>query len=163
MTPRYNEPVGPVRFVRMQSDAPEFIKDERRRGRRAQGILYERRVHAEFLSRFPGYLPAMWFSYGDSQSDEKWCQTDGLIIDPWSGRLTIVEVKLQHCAAAYYQLFRTYLPVLQWLFGTKYQLSCVEVVRWFDCATLTPIRPTMCPAPEEAKPDRFNVYIWRPR
>jgi hypothetical protein len=145
----------------MQQDPPPFILGERRYGRRAAGILYEERVHVEFEKRFPGYLPGMWFEYGDAEADGKWCQTDGLIIDPWKGRIVIVEVKLQHCAAAFYQLFKTYLPVLREVFGGTYELACLEVVRWFDCATLVPKVPAMCKEPELARVNQFNVYIWR--
>lgn len=159
---KFNQPVGGLRYARMQVEAPPFIVEEKRRGKRAQGILYENRVHDEFLERYPGYIPSVWFHYADSESDGKWCQTDGLIIDPKEGRITIVEVKLQHCPQAYYQLFKTYLPVLRELFGSTYELACLEVVKWFDCATLVPRTPSMCKDPLAARLDQFNVYIWRP-
>jgi hypothetical protein len=146
----------------MQSEAPPFITNERRRGRRAAGILYEEAVHEEFTKRYAGYLPSMWFNYADSRSDAKWCQTDGLIVDPWRGRIVIVEVKLQHTPVAYEQLFYIYLPVLRAVFGGIYELACCEVVKWFDVATLTARRPSLCADPARAKPSEFNVHIWRP-
>lgn len=116
----------------------------------------------EFLQRYPGYIPSVWFNYSDSEADDKWCQADGLIVDPHKGRIIIVEVKLRHCATAYFQLFKTYLPVLQELFGGTYEISCIEVVRWFDCATLVPRTPALCKEPMQARQGQFNVYIWRP-
>lgn len=163
MRPGYNQPVGGIRWVKMQSDAPLFIDEsERRYGRRAEGIRYERKVHEEFLKRYPGYLPSQWFSYADAEGDDKWCQTDGLIIDPWRGRMVIVECKLQHTADAEKQLFRIYLPVLRALFAGTYELACCEVVSWFDCATLTARRPKLCEEPLNAERGSFNVHIWRP-
>ncbi len=146
----------------MQQEAPPFIQDQRRRGRRAAGIRYENLVHEEFSRRYPGYLPSLWFNYADARGDDKWCQTDGLIVDPWKGRIVIVEVKLQHTSVAYEQLFYIYLPVLRALFGGIYELVCCEVVKWFDVSTLTAKRPALCAEPLKARTSEFNVHIWRP-
>jgi hypothetical protein len=154
--------VGAIRYVRMQVEDPPFIKHERRIGRRAQGIKYEQRVHEEFSERYAGYIPSMWFNYADDESDEKWCQTDGLIVDPWRGRIVVVEVKLQHTPSAFYQLFHIYLPVLRALFTPHYSLFPVEVVKWFDIATVCPAKPIMCAEPLNAHAGCFNVHIWRP-
>ena len=159
---RYNQPVGALRHVQMTHEAPPFIEaNPVRRGRRALGIRYENRLHEAFGQIYPGYLPSMWFNYADSESDSKWCQTDGLIVDPWRGRIIIVEAKYQHTPTAYYQLFKLYLPVVQWLFGAQYDIICCEVVKWFDPAVLTPVRPTMCKDPANARKSHFNVHIWK--
>jgi hypothetical protein len=144
----------------MQMFAPPFIVEHKRKGKRADGVRYEKKVHREFLERYPGYLPSAWFEYTDAEG-RKWCQPDGLIFDPWRGRLTIIEVKYQHTEKAWEQLFQLYLPVCSALFAGTYQLACVEVCRWFDCATLCPETPSMCDEPNRARPGRFNVHIFR--
>ena len=143
-------------------DPPAFIREHRRTGRRAEGERYERRVHREFYTRYPGYLASPWFRYVDSEG-EKWCQPDGLLINPWQGQITIVEAKYQHTEKAYSQLFEIYLPVVKVIFGGIYKLACVEVVKWFDPAILCPSPPQLCKEPDLAPAGRFNVHIWRPR
>ena len=146
----------------MTTEPPPFIEDNPvRRGRRALGVRYENKLHNEFIRRYPGYLPSMWFNFADHESDSKWCQTDGLLVDPWRGRITIIEAKWQHTATAYYQLFKLYYPVVAFLFAAKYDITCCEVVKWFDPAILTPVRPIMCKEPADAKPGKFNVHIWK--
>lgn len=155
--------MGAISDVTMQTENPPFIVEKIRRGRRAAGIIYENRVHEEFLKRYEGYLPSPWFSFLDDEGHIKWCQPDGLIIDPFEGKIVIVEAKYQHTADAHYQLFKIYLPVLRALFGGIYKLACCEVVKWFDCAVLCPVNPVLCPEPANAREAAFNVYIWKPR
>jgi hypothetical protein len=140
---------------------PPFIREVKRRGRRAEGLRYERRVHQEFLIRYPGYLPSPWFSYRD-RDGLKWCQPDGLIIDAERGTIGIVEVKYQHTEKAYAQLFSLYLPILRVLFGGIYKVACIEVVKWYDCAVLCPVNPILCEHPQLAREGLFNVHIYKP-
>lgn len=154
---------GSVRQAEILSDTPKFADSDphRARGRRALGLRYEHLVHQEFVERYPGYVPSLWLRFWDDDG-EKYCQPDGLLINPWHGVISIIEVKYSHCSEAYDQLFRTYLPVVKVLFGGLYQVSCVEVVKWFDPAVLTEVAPALCKYPELAPTDRFNVHIWRP-
>jgi len=145
----------------MQLETPPFIREHKRTGRRALGVRYERKAQAEFYERYPGFLASPWFHYQDREGD-KWCQCDGLIINPWQGHLSIVEVKYQHTETAYEQLFKLYLPVVLALFGGLYRIGCVEVVKWFDPAIITPQPPMLCKDPDIAPPGKFNVHIWRP-
>lgn len=146
----------------MQLETPSFIKGtEKRKGRRAQGIRYERRGHEEFLQRYPGYLPSPWFRFYDREG-EKWCQVDGLLVNPWQGQITIVEFKYQHTEGAHLQLFGIYLPVVSVLFAGLYKIACCEVVKWFDPAIVCPAAPFLCKDPSVAPVGRFNVHIWRP-
>ena len=146
----------------MQLEDPPFIQPHERKGRRAEGQRYERRVHQEFYVRYPGYLASPWFRFIDREG-EKWCQPDGLLINPWQGHIVIVEAKYQHTEQAHRQLFDIYLPVVSVLFGGLYRIACVEVVKWFDPATLCPSPPLLCKEPDQAQPGRFNVHIWKPR
>lgn len=143
-------------------DDPSFIRNHKRVGRRAEGERYERRVHQEFYTRYPGYLASPWFRFVD-QEGEKWCQPDGLLINPWRGHVVIVEAKYQHTELAYKQLFGVYLPVVSVLFGGLYKIACVEVVKWFDPAVLCSQSPQLCKEPDQAPIGRFNVHIWKPR
>ena len=146
----------------MQLADPPFVKQgERRSGRRAQGVRYERLGAGEFLTRYPGYLPSPWFRFYDREG-EKWCQCDGLLINPWQGQISICEFKYQHTEQAHLQLFSIYLPVVAALFAPVYRIACVEVCKWFDPAVLCPEQPVLCKDPATAQPGRFNVHIWRP-
>lgn len=161
---RGNFPVGRIEAARMQLYPPPFIhREPRYTGRRASGIRYEAKVHQEFLGRYPGYLPSPWIEFYDRSPLSKWCQPDGLIIDPWLGRLIIVEVKYQHTPEAHEQLFGLYLPVLSLMFAKDFDLDCVEVVSWFDCAVLCSMPAILCEWPDRPHKGAFNVHIWKPR
>ena len=150
--------MGRVQILEITQQTPPFIKSHKRTGRRRKGELYEQQVHQELVSRFPCYVPSSWFHFIDSEGS-KWCQPDGLLIDPWRGQITICEVKYQHTERAYVQLFDIYLPVVLAAFGSMYQIACVEICRWFDPAVLTRVRPSLCERIERAKPSNFNVHI----
>ena len=51
---------------------------------------------------------------------------------------TIVEIKYNHCALAWWQLYKLYLPVISKIFGSDWTYSCCEVVKWFDPQTNVP-------------------------
>lgn len=156
-----NRPAGAIYSCAMQLEAPSFVREQKRTGRRAQGMRYERLGAQEFAGRYPGYLPSPWFRYYDREG-EKWCQADGLLINPWQGQISICEFKYQHTEAAHYQLFQVYLPVVAALFAGPYRIACVEVCKWFDPAILCPESPHLCKDPSVAQPGRFNVHIWKP-
>lgn len=155
---------GPVRHAQLLSSPPSFTLGDQPpiRGRRALGIRYEHLVHQEFLARYPGYLPSLWFRFWDDDG-EKYCQPDGLLINPWHGFITIVECKYSHCPEAYDQLFYTYAPVVRALFGGLYRIACVEVCKWFDPAIVTAARPVLCKHPDCAPEHEWNVHIYNPR
>jgi len=158
---RRNLPRPPIYRAEILQKAPWFAGPPATRGRKALGVRYEELVHREFLQRYPGYLASMWIRFEDREG-EKYCQPDGLLVNPWQGILTIIEVKYQHTNAAYYQMFDLYLPVLQVIFGGCYQLACCEVVKWYDAAIYTDVPAALCRHPDLASPGLFNVHIWRP-
>lgn len=151
--------MGRVHILEITSQTPAFIKYHKRTGRRRKGELYEQQVHERLGASFPCYLPSMWFHFADDEGSSKWCQPDALLLDPWRGQITIVEVKYQHTERAYVQLFDIYLPVVLAAFSPLYQVACVEVCRWYDPAVLTQVRPALCERIERAKPANFNVHI----
>lgn len=141
---------------------PPFVRQRKLSGAKAQGVRYERRVQEHLEGVFPNYIASPWFSYW-IQNDHRthWCQPDGLLLDVRSGEITIVEVKYQHCAKAYWQMRNLYLPVLRVAFpGWGFRLC--EVVKWYDPATPFPSQVTLCPSILDAPARGVGVHIWKP-
>lgn len=156
------KPARDVRWAYPSQTPPPFINLNRKRsGRKAQGIRYERKVHDWLRDRYSIYFDSQWFRFFAGAA-LRWCQCDGLIIDPHSGRITIVEVKYQHTFDAWYQLFELYLPVVQVAFGPMWTVSCCEVVKWYDSAVAGDPRPTLVASPDLARPGQFAVHILTP-
>jgi len=72
------------------------------------------------------------FASSSSTSPPRFCQPDALLIDVYSGRVVIVEVKYQHTTDAWWQLLALYVPVVRRLFGPAWEVACCEIVRWCD-------------------------------
>lgn len=119
---------------------PRFVKDvpftlrTARKGVKADGVRYERKVQTYLESVFGDrYVPSPWIAF-DQNGRRRFCQPDGLIFDIPNGRITIVEIKLRHTYRAYQQLARVYFPLLSRMFPTdKWRFELVEVVKWYDC------------------------------
>lgn len=128
-----------------------------------QGIRYERKVQ-EHLSNCYGdlYHPSPWF-YFETEGRRRWCQPDGLLLDPWAGRITICEVKYQHTSDAWWQLQRLYLPVISAAFPPGlWSVACLEIVKWYDPATVFPEPVALVARPDQCPPaPRLGVHIWR--
>jgi hypothetical protein len=118
-------------------------------------------VHEHLLSSSEAYFPGQWFRFC---ADERvrWCQPDGLHLDPRRGILTILEVKYQHTPDAWFQLRELYAPVVSRAFGPEWDVALVEVVKWYDPATQFPEKVIMCPDPLSAPTGRIGVHIWSP-
>ena len=128
-------------------------------------------------AREHSYIPGPWFRfaqvapYGDSSARSRswsqpwlWCQPDGLDIDIRRGLITIVEFKLQHTSAAWWQTRRLYEPVVKAVFGTElWRFAIVEIVKWFDPDTAFPERFSFIPHLSAITPGGFHVHIWNPR
>jgi hypothetical protein len=154
-----NFPKGEIRHARLQLETPGFVRTTAVTGARRRGQLYEERVHREFSQRYAGYLQSPWFHFYDEQG-AKWCQPDGLVINPHKGLITIVEAKLRHTNDACCSLFGLYLPVVRSLFGGFYEFECVEVCHWYDPAVLCDRVPTLCAYPDNPRRGQFNVHIY---
>lgn len=153
-----NFPKGEIFHVEMQLEDPPWLKKEKVRGVRRQGQLYELRVHREFSRRYPGYLPSPWFQFRDVDGS-KWCQPDGLIVDPRTGLIVVVEAKLKHTNDACRMLFGVYVPVVRALFGGHYRVEAVEVCQWYDPAVFCDQSPVLCKWPGNPHAGKFNVHI----
>lgn len=130
------------------------------------GLRYERKVQRHLLSRFAGYMPGPWFRYTttDEPGRKNYAQPDGILIDVVSGQITIVEVKYNHCAEAYFQLVEKYLPIVKKFFNNSeiWTYATLEVVYWYDVAVAFPTTPKLRANLEDVRPDELAVHIWRP-
>lgn len=159
-------PAGVLEWVRHSTVSPPFIfKGRRATGRRRSGEVYERKVQAWLEGEFEGrYVPSPWFYFkAIGQEKVRWCQPDGLLFDPHSGLLTIIEVKLQHTAAAWWQVKLLYFPIIAQVFPPDlWRYSFVEVVKWYDRDTAFPERIQLLPHIALAEEGRFGVHIVKP-
>jgi len=157
-------PAGRVVAARVSATPPPFIRTRRYRGRRADGVRYERLVQAHLLGEYPQtYVAGPWLHFRSESSDKwRWCQPDGLLIDVERGIITCVEVKYSHTANAWWQTRELYLPVLAHLFPIPlWRLQVCEVVKWYDPSVVFPEQVEL--AAEVGRPsEKFKVHICRP-
>jgi len=157
-------PAGVVESVEFSPVPPPFIKDTRRRGRRGEGLRYEKKVKATLLEMFPdSFIPGPWFRFWElGKARQRWCQPDGLIISPRDGIILLLEIKLQHTAAAWWQLQWLYLPVIAKAFPPDlWNFRLCEIVRWFDPATAFPVRTRLVPDVLAVDAGQFGVHIMK--
>lgn len=124
-------------------------------------MKYEANVHEHFGRLHPVfYLPGPWIRFNDV-SGCRWCQPDGLLVNFFTGRVTIIEVKYQHTSDAWWQLRMLYEPVVRKLFSEElWDFSLCEVVKWYDPSTKFPERVELVPDIGMAK--SFGVHIFKP-
>lgn len=163
--PRKFQPAGIVEWADLSTIPPPFLRSEpRRRGRRAEGTRYERKVHAHFSDEFGDYyLPSPWFHFRASGSErERWCQPDALLFQPLHRILTIVEVKLQHTSDAWWQTNQLYSPVVSRVFPPElWTYNIVEVVKWFDPSVRFPWHYQKCSHILTLPINTFGIHICR--
>lgn len=142
---------------------PPALRKRRYTGRRAEGVRYEKKVHA-FMEDLYGekYIPSPWLKFFSAGQAWRWCQPDALLLDPFRGKLVIVEVKYQHTPDAWWQVRRLYQPVLEAIFPPRlWKYEFCEVVKWYDPDTSFP-EPVVL-ANDVAMPhEHFKVHIWHP-
>lgn len=132
-----------------------------RRGAKATGIRYERKVQALFSGN-DWYLPGPWILYVTGGSPY-WCQPDGIHFDVNAGVLTIIEVKLKHTDDARLQLRGVYEPVLRRMFpDTLWTFRLVEVVKWYDPDITFREPHVMCADPFKHSSPQIGVHVCRP-
>lgn len=163
--PKRFRPAGVVEWVEFSPVPPPFVKKQRRTGRRAEGVRYERKIHEVFEQRLgAGYIVNPWFRFLEVGVEKpRWCQPDALLFDFTAGKITIVECKLQHTSDAWWQLRWLYLPVISKAFpGDLWKFSIIEVVKWYDPAVIFPERVKMRANVLDAQPGEFGVHICKP-
>lgn len=156
-------PVSKIAWARMSATRPSFLRQSKPKGRRAQGLRYEKKV-LEYLANscHAPLLPSPWIQFQESETSKyRWCQPDGLLINPWKGIIILVEVKYQHTPDAWWQLRHLYGPVVSYLFP-HYEIRMAEVCKWYDPAISFPERIDMLPAVERAGVEKIGVHIWKP-
>lgn len=163
MTPAPPSQFTPARHIEhAEFTFPPHLKYRRYTGRRLQGIKYERAVHEYLAFRFEWrYVASPWIKFWDGHK-WRWCQPDGLIFDPTQGRITIVEVKYQHTADAWWQIRHLYQPVLEHMLPSRlWKYDVCEIVKWFDPAIVFPEKIVLANEPDMRHSD-FKVHIWKP-
>ena len=127
-------------------------------------MRYEAKAQEYFSDLYEEYyLPSPWIRFKEAGNDKiRWCQPDGLLFSPFTGKVTLIEFKLQHTAEAYWQTKYLYLPVISYLWPPAiWRYSIVEVVRWFDADTAFPERVQMLPDVLAADTKGIGVHIWK--
>lgn len=162
--PKGFEPAREVQWAAFLRDTPAFVTRVPKRGAKGRGINYERKVQRILLDRYGDrYLPNPWVLFNDGSAYKpRYCQPDGLLIDFYRGKITIVEIKYNHCELAWWQLHKLYLPVVSKIFGPNWEYPCCEVVKWFDPNTLVPESIQLQRDIEFTQPGQWGVNILNP-
>lgn len=72
-----------------------------------------------------------------------------------------MEIKLKHIADAWFQLRQKYVPLIEYTFPWM-EVAVVEVVQWYDVSLPFPEVIDLRPDLRLARPDGFQVTIWKP-
>lgn len=157
--------LGPLLSAGFATKPPQFASNPvRLRGARRLGKNYERDVLTYLGQLFPDtFIASPWLLFQTKSEGAKpqWCQPDALVMDIARLRLTIIEVKYRHCAAAYWQTKNLYSPVLRHILGKNWQFRFLEVVKWYDPAEYFPVDPILVSDPALPPAEKFGVHIWK--
>ena len=155
------KPAGMVRRANLIKIPQLMAHNRKLQGAKARGVNYETKVQDHLSSLLPDtYVASPWFEFTSAENPRpRLCQADGFSIDIARGEILLVEVKLKHCALAWWQLHHLYAPVVQWLWP-GWTIKTVEVVKWFDPATRTPDSPRLRSDLAAVQPGEFAVHIW---
>lgn len=109
------------------------------------------------------YVSKLWFEYVENgRYKARYCQPDGILFDFYNRKITVVEVKLQHTADAWWQLKHLYIPVLTKVFPPDiWEYAMVEVVKWYDRAIPFPEPVKLVSNIQSLSCGEFGVHIWR--
>lgn len=148
-----------IKSVKVLDEQPSFIQRKKPTGARANGIRYERKALDKLAILKPSgqWIPSPWIEFTDAHG-RRWCQPDAVFM----GDTNIVfEIKYKHCADAWFQLWRLYIPVLEHLYGKSF--CGVEVVKWLDPAVQFPERYIMLKEPFKPQAGVTGVHVWNPQ
>ena len=116
-------------------EPPGFAGVERGTAARKAGVVYERKVQAKLKESFPEILIGPWFGFVAKGGKVRFCQADAVLVRP--GSVFIFEIKVRHCALAWWQLQTLYRPVVRTCFGLPTTIA--EITKSFDPAIRIPI------------------------
>ena len=164
--PQGFRPCDPHTIVRVEllREGPPLARAprKRKRGAFAAGLRYERRAIEYLRSRYPREFAAHpWFRFRTHDAPVRWAQPDGLIVDFFKGRITIIEIKLKHTTDAWWQTRRLYEPLVRYLFGERqWHYACCEVVRWYDPAIRVPEHVVFTDDPSKLYASAYGIHIF---
>lgn len=162
-------PAGSVYWAQFFPGTPSHAKNIRAKGARAEGIRYEKKA-LEYLKkqvekRKDEYelILSPWLVFRSGQNPkDRFAQPDALLYHQESKTITIVEVKLQHTAAAWWQVRQLYEPILRHIYP-GFRFEALEIVRWLDPRTPFPETFFYAENVFETESGKFGVHIYDPR
>lgn len=168
-------PAGNVIEAKFAQRTPRFIRPKVQTGNRKVGVKYEAKAQGyikKLVDEINGVsqndiksLVSPWLVFraeGDRADHVRYCQPDHILIDEWHRKLTIIEIKLQHCVEAYDQVRKLYEPVLKVMYP-DHLFSAIELVQWHDPHIAFPETYYFEPNIFEARVNGFAIHIWNPR
>lgn len=122
-------------------DRPAYTLNQKHRGARRAGLLFEEKVGWYLEKLFGNMVVAgSWIGYFDQQNGDRLCSPDYLIVDVRKGVVTIVECKLSHTQDAWLQINDVYMPVVKFLFP-GFEVRGIEICKNFERSRHYPVVP----------------------
>ncbi len=110
---RRRRAVHDLKWASTLDTKPPFIKEDKAKGKRRAGLVYERKVANYLEALYPERVRhGQWFTFEDKRG-KGWCQTDILVMPEDTEPLVIVEVKLTYKPGAKHKLKSFYQPVVR--------------------------------------------------
>lgn len=165
MAPERRIPRYTVADPRVAKIVPYTPRGGRPTSAQAAGLRYEAAFLA-FARRHWGHsfitFTEQQIIYSDRIEGWKTCRPDGVLFI--EDTFTVFEVKTRHTEAAWWQLWRLYIPVLQLLYPHRRPVA-VEVTRSFDPTEPFPppvhhISTSELLLGDPFKPDGVNILQW---
>lgn len=124
------------------------------------GLAYQKRIATYLTSRDDQWsvVAGPWYCFDDDTPRRHWCQPDFLLEDVPNKTTIIVEAKLRWTDAAWWQLEKLYLPVLQRV-APDVSLLRLCICKSYDPAISAPGPVNLISDLVDIQPDCFNVLV----
>lgn len=167
-------PVGTVTWAQFAPAEPAYIAQNKKKvkGSRAAGLAYERKAKVMLETCFFSLISPLspppeaslllgpWISYKTAKSSRIcYCQPDVLLVNSEEKKLTIYEIKLQHCTFAWWQVRKLYEPILRKIYP-NFTISAMEIVKWLDPHIPFPETFYYASSPFDLFDNRFGIHIY---